>query len=556
MTPSETIQRVEELFAALTDDELLDPSYLAGVLIPKLGLRPDKGFAASLQSATGADRLGLRIWQHPVQFAKFLVSLTVLQPKSYVEIGVADGGTFIAVCEYLRRLHGYPVRALGVDLAAPSEIYAAYVAKWKHTAVVRQSSTGPLALAALREFGAIDLALIDGDHSYRGARADYANMMKTVGGAGTLVFHDICNRYCPGVMQLWNEIRTTGPDLTYSFEDQSADVLPEFKPQFGLGVVMNPAMTNADVIEKARLRAAEMGSTISRPAVAAPAAASPRGPGPNEVVVCTAAGRRKFLEILEVYLVRAQAAGEINHWQLWVNTVAPDDLACIDEILARRPWASKLVCTDLGAPSLRRITAMWARAMTDPSCTYVKIDDDVLWIAPGTISKCTAALRQDPELAVVSPWLVNNTIAAHMMQRFGLHSRDIGFIPYSYLIHPFTPRPQWTEEFHNSFLAAAEGKRLYPWISLPDFVFTEPAQAFGIQFLVLRGEDAVPWARDMVAKGAGDEVYMTAEVQRLTKRHAKFVGSTLAVHFSYGPQRDHPVLATALPRYAALATTG
>src|SRR5438552_14457625 len=47
--------------------------------------------------------LGLRIWQYPSQFSKYLVQLSGLQVRSYLEIGVRHGGSFVATVELLNR---------------------------------------------------------------------------------------------------------------------------------------------------------------------------------------------------------------------------------------------------------------------------------------------------------------------------------------------------------------------------------------------------------------------------------------------------------------------
>ena len=280
-------------------------------------------------------------------------------------------------------------------------------------------------------------------------------------------------------------------------------------------------------------------------------------PSLESVVVCTAAGRRRFLELLLPQMTRDFKAGDISRWDLWVNTIEPSDLAYIDYLSTNHNWIRQVVRSDIGNVDLYRVTRFWSKGMTDPNAIYVKLDDDVVWVAGGTIKKCVTALKADPNLGVVAPWVVNNTIAAHLMQRFGLHSRRVGFIPYSYWINPFSGRPDWTEEIHRSFLDAAESKNLQRWSNLPDHVFTEEqGHAFGIQFLVIRGADAIQWAALMDKRGAGDEQFMTAVAPMEYGRYNKFVGGTLAVHFSYGPQSAHPYLLDALPRYVRLVAEG
>ncbi len=83
--------------------ELADAEQLAR-LLPALGLN-DEGlheFPAALHPHCGQ---GLRIWQYPIQFAPYLARLATLGVRSYLEIGIRHGGSFVATVEVLGRCH-------------------------------------------------------------------------------------------------------------------------------------------------------------------------------------------------------------------------------------------------------------------------------------------------------------------------------------------------------------------------------------------------------------------------------------------------------------------
>ena len=88
-------------------------------LLLNLGLN-DEGideFPAVLHPFCGS---GLRIWQYPSQFSKYLLQLSGLHVRSYLEIGVRHGGSFVATVELLNRF--FPLEfAVAIDiLPAPS----------------------------------------------------------------------------------------------------------------------------------------------------------------------------------------------------------------------------------------------------------------------------------------------------------------------------------------------------------------------------------------------------------------------------------------------------
>src|SRR4029077_13792201 len=71
-------------------------------LLLELGLN-DEGlneFPASLHPFCGQ---GLRVWQYPGQFSKYLEQLSKLRVRSYLEIGIRHGGSFVTTVEFLDR---------------------------------------------------------------------------------------------------------------------------------------------------------------------------------------------------------------------------------------------------------------------------------------------------------------------------------------------------------------------------------------------------------------------------------------------------------------------
>jgi hypothetical protein len=81
-----------------------------------------------------------------------------------------------------------------------------------------------------------DLAFIDGNHSYEGCSTDFQSVRQA---SKLVVLHDIVNKICPGVCQMWNEIKRIVPS-TRLFEavDQYTDVRDRMHASFlGIGVV-------------------------------------------------------------------------------------------------------------------------------------------------------------------------------------------------------------------------------------------------------------------------------------------------------------------------------
>jgi hypothetical protein len=176
---------------------------------------------------------GIRSWQYPIQFAKYLVHLSTKNIKSYVEIGCRYGGTFIIVVEYLRRFNDlYLAAALDVEHA---DIMAAYA---KRTIGIEYRITNSRDSEAVSYLGSMqwNLAFIDGDHSYEGCFGDFRALRD---GASIIGLHDITSDACPGVGRAWQEIKRVVPaSRLFEATDQYLNVRDRTAKRFlGIGLV-------------------------------------------------------------------------------------------------------------------------------------------------------------------------------------------------------------------------------------------------------------------------------------------------------------------------------
>ncbi len=212
--------------------ELRDEVFLREEFLLALGLNGEilNEFPEQLYPWCGR---GIRSWQYPIQFAKYLTYLSEQGVRSYVEIGCRYGGTFIIVVEYLRRFSDlYLAVAMDVERAAIMSAYAASTIGVDYTIA---DSRRPETVAYLGSL-AWDLAFIDGDHSYEGCCSDF----EAVKERSTLVgLHDIASSACPGVVRAWQEIRRVMPaSRRFEAVDQYRDVRDRTQKTFlGIGVV-------------------------------------------------------------------------------------------------------------------------------------------------------------------------------------------------------------------------------------------------------------------------------------------------------------------------------
>lgn len=194
-------------------------------LLLDLGLHAVRSEAFDVDLLPYCDK-GLAIWQQPVEFARYLVWLSTRPPiQSYLEIGVADGGSFITTVEYLRRFH--PLRvAGGLDPVLSHQVHD-YTLRHRDVHFVQGTSACAEAERFSAAVGRWDLILIDGEHTARAVRADWDFARRH---GRYVAFHDIAPGRFDGLWQLWQHICATYAQ-TSDFTDYQ-----QYAP-LGLGIV-------------------------------------------------------------------------------------------------------------------------------------------------------------------------------------------------------------------------------------------------------------------------------------------------------------------------------
>jgi Methyltransferase domain len=182
-------------------DRLGDPEFMTQELLPAMGLTKREAphmMPAHLQPRVGR---GVQPMQFPNQFGPYLAEMTGAGIRSYVEVGLDQGGAFAITVEILRRF-GLR-RALGVDLVPPR-----LLRYWSRPEVMfaQVDSHSQEFVDLLREHAPIDLALIDGDHTEAGVRSDFDALRPYT---RILAFHDIVQQYgiAVDVGRVWRAIR-------------------------------------------------------------------------------------------------------------------------------------------------------------------------------------------------------------------------------------------------------------------------------------------------------------------------------------------------------------
>lgn len=233
-------------FDTLDEKLLLDQNFLENKFLLDLGLNNEILLEQPhhLNSFYGKG-LGLRIWQYPNQFSKYLLFLSryAKNINSYLEIGSRFGGTFITTSEFIYKLNPSFSRSLAVDLINEDENIKIYKKNRKFAEYMQESSTSNNFLNLFKHHS-FDLIFIDGDHTYEGVRNDGDI---TRGYCNIQIYHDIINYACPGVVRYWSELKERYKDIYnfYEFIEQYDEVVERTEKKYlGIGVAIKKEFDN------------------------------------------------------------------------------------------------------------------------------------------------------------------------------------------------------------------------------------------------------------------------------------------------------------------------
>jgi hypothetical protein len=252
--------------------------------------------------------------------------------------------------------------------------------------------------------------------------------------------------------------------------------------------------------------------------------------GSWRVAVVTPAGRRRYLEILVPYVMRERAW--LDEYQLWVNTADEHDLGFLSALERRHRGFVRLVHGS-HAPDGSRTVRHFYPAAADPRTIYLKLDDDICFIAQGALRKLIRFRARHPGFLLVHANAVNTVLASYIHQRLGASDARAGTVRND----PFCPVGWKSGRFaaaaHRQFLGAvrdqAIGRYRFGLWPLP------LGARCSLNCCAWLGSDFA--AFDGVIDGEDDEQWLSVQKPRQLGRTSCMLGTALVAHFAYFPQR-------------------
>lgn len=261
-------------------------------------------------------------------------------------------------------------------------------------------------------------------------------------------------------------------------------------------------------------------------------------------VVVTPAGRRRYLDLLYRHL-KAQR-GSFDTWLLLVNTGDPADIGFCERLAARNEdWIETRYAT--GSEPSRgnlNIHKFLNEFCADVDVTYLRLDDDVVYLAPGFVDRMFAFRESNPSYFLTYGNVINNAVVAWIHQKLGTFGAPGRHSRYDCMCDVGLKDPAFAESLHRAFLARPEPSA---W-SFGRWVLTEHERC---------SVNAVCWfGADLAAAPVGEdeEQWLAVVRPRETSRVNAVCGDAVCVHYAFAPQRAHlDALVEVMDGYRALA---
>lgn len=246
------------------------------------------------------------------------------------------------------------------------------------------------------------------------------------------------------------------------------------------------------------------------------------------VIINTAAGRRRYMQYLIPYIVSCPI---VDRYDIWVNTHNGADIEFFRRVAAQFPVVNLVWQPDGVVNGNKSINAFY-KDCVEPHTIYFKLDDDIVWMEPGLIEKMVNFRIENPEYFLVSPLVVNNSLSTYLLQLEGKLQLDRYYEAYA--THPiFWRNGNFAAELHqwfiDNYLKTGKWKELHLGKKLMGMT------RFSI--------NAILWFGDEMKKFSGivpgdDEDFMSCIYPTRRGMANVWNGDVVAAHFAFFTQRE------------------
>ena len=247
-----------------------------------------------------------------------------------------------------------------------------------------------------------------------------------------------------------------------------------------------------------------------------------------QIVVNTAAGRRRYMQYLIPYIVSSEI---VDRYDIWVNTHNGADIEFFKRIAEKFPKVNLVWQPDGVVNGNKSINAFY-KACIEPNTIYFKLDDDIVWMESELIEEMVKFRVDNPRYFVVSPLVINNSLSTYLLQLENKLKLDAYYQAYA-SDSVLWKSGNFAQELHTwfikNYLKDRQWEKLY--VGKKEMGMTR----FSI--------NAILWFGDEMKKFAGivpgdDEEFMSCIYPTQQGMSNAWNGDAIVAHFAFYTQRE------------------
>jgi hypothetical protein len=259
-------------------------------------------------------------------------------------------------------------------------------------------------------------------------------------------------------------------------------------------------------------------------------------------IVVTPAGRKRYLEILIKYLIKAKKEQQFDRWDLWLNTDVQENIDYCEYVSNTYDWINivklnRMVLEGDIAYKMTNIFRFFKYACNKDS-VYIRLDDDVLYLEPNFFNNMFNFRIKNKEPFIVFGNIINNAMISHLHQRNNL--LDINYptiVHYNCLDYTGTHDHKFCELIHNKFINDIKNNKIDKWKTSFKIWKTYENERVSVNCVSWLGEtffdlDFITYDIDI-----DEEHWLSVDAPRNYNRYNVIYNDAIVAHFAFYTQR-------------------
>jgi hypothetical protein len=249
-----------------------------------------------------------------------------------------------------------------------------------------------------------------------------------------------------------------------------------------------------------------------------------------KIITVTPAGRKKYLKILHLYLLKNRHI--IDKHRFWVNTKNNDDIDFMKSLCRQYPDFYELEFISTDEFSNLTIHNFFKNCIDDDTI-YIRFDDDICYIKEDAIENLLKFRISNPDYFIVYPLIVNNCYITNILQKYNILTDKYGVAGSDRMGHGWSDS-NIVRTLHEDFLTNYLDNNLSIY-NLDDHVISD-YNIVSINCFCWMGKGFKKFDGKV---GIDEETWIGKDKPYQTFKHNAICGSALVVHFAFYIQRQY-----------------